>query len=171
MINKLKNIKRIKKIFTPGLFLWLALMVVYAVGLSLLSPALRGELPLWKLMTGEAILYFTGVAAAVLSHPLRGKKVTVAPNDSVKDLLDRIVAGYAKGPYTVIELSYDSFELRDAVCRKLSQEVFNKVYQDACNEIGETYLPFNLSERAIDCAPQSNSVDNVGIKNIQVNSK
>ena len=171
MISKLKNIKRIKKIFTPGLFLWLAIMVVYAVGLSLLSPALSGELPLWKLMTGEAILYFTGVAAAVLSHPLRGKKVTVAPNDSVKDLLDRIVAGYAKGPYTVIELTYNSFEIRDAVCNKLSTEVFNKVYQDACNEIGVPFNGFDLLNRNIDCAPQSNSRENAGIKNIQVNAK
>lgn len=171
MINKLKNIKRIKKIFTPGLFLWLALMVVYAVGLSLLSPALSGELPLWKLMTGEAILYFTGVAAAVLSHPLRGKKVTVSPNDSVKELLDRIVAGYSKGPYTVIDLEYTSFELRDAVCRKLSQEVFDKVFKEACDELGVTYNMFKLSERAIDCSPQGCGSDNAGIKNIQVNAK
>ena len=70
MISKLKNIKRIKKIFTPGLFLFLTAMVGYAVGISLLTPALRGELPLWKLMTGEAILYFTGVVAAVMSLSL-----------------------------------------------------------------------------------------------------
>lgn len=171
MIKKLKNIKLIKKIFTPGLFLCLLAIVGYSVGASLLSPALRGELPLWKLLTGEGILYFTGVVAAVWANPLRGKKVTVSPNDSVKGLLDRIVAGYSKGPYTVVELSYDSFELRDAVCRKLSQEVFNKVYKDACNEIGETYRPFNLSERAIDCAPQSGGSENAGIKNIQVNAK
>lgn len=171
MINKLKNIKLIKKIFTPGLFLFLLALVGYSVGASLLAPAISGELPQWRLMTGEVILYFAGVVAAVMAHPLRGKKVTVSPNDSVKELLDRIVAGYANGPYTVIELSYDSFELRDAVCRKLSQEVFNKVYKDACKEIGETYLPFTLSERNIDCAPRSSSVENAGIKNIQVNAK
>lgn len=171
MISKLKNIKRIKKIFTPGLFLFITAMVGYAVGLSLLAPALRGELPLWKLMTGEVILYLTGVVAAVMAYPLRGKKVTVAPNDSVKDLLDRIVAGYSKGPYTVIELTYNSFEIRDAVCNRLSKDVLNKVYQDACNDIGVPFNGFDLLNRNIDCAPQSNSGENVGIKNIQVSSK
>ena len=171
MISKLKNIKQIKNIFTPGLFLFLTAMVGFAVGLPLLAPALRGELPLWKLMTGEAMLYFTGVVAAVMAHPLRGKKVTVAPNDSVKDLLDRIVAGYSKGPYTVIELTYNSFEIRDAVCNKLSTEVFNKVYQDACNDIGVPFNGFDLLNRNIDCSPQSNSGENEGIKNIQVNAK
>ncbi len=171
MINKLKNIKLIKKIFTPGLLLFLAASVGYAVGITLLEPALKGELPQWKLITGEVILYFSGVAAAVMAYPLRGKKVTVAPNDSVKDLLDRIVAGYSKGPYTVIELTYNSFEIRDAVCNKLSTEVFNKVYQDACNDIGVPFNGFDLLNRNIDCAPQSNSGENAGIKNIQVNSK
>jgi hypothetical protein len=170
MIKKLKNIK-LKKIFTPGLFLFLLALVGYSVGASLLSPALKGELPLWKLLTGECILYFTGVVAAVWAHPLRGKKVTVSPNDSVKDLLDRIVAGYAKGPYTVIELSYNSFEIRDAVCNKLSKEVLNKVYQDACNDIGVQFNGFDLLNRNIDCAPQGNSAENAGIKNIQVNTK
>ena len=171
MIKKLKNIKLIKKIFTPGLFLFLLALVGYSVGASLLSPALKGELPLWKLLTGECILYFTGVVAAVWAHPLRGKKVTVSPNDSVKGLLDRIVAGYSKGPYTVIELSYNSFEIRDAVCNKLGKEVLNKVYQDACNDIGVPFNGFDLLNRNIDCAPQSNSGENVGIKNIQVNAK
>jgi len=171
MISKLKNIKRIKKIFTPGLFLFLLAIVGYSVGASLLGPALRGELPLWKLMTGEAILYFTGVVAAVMAYPLRGKKVTVSPNDSVKELLDRIVAGYSKGPYTVIDLEYTSFELRNAVCRKLSQEVFDKVFKEACDEIGVPYNTFELSERAIDCAPQGSGSNNAGIKNIQVSSK
>lgn len=171
MIKKLKNNKLIKKIFTPGLFLFLLALVGYSVGASLLSPALKGELPLWKLMTGEVILYFTGVVAAVMAHPLRGKKVTVSPNDSVKKLLDRIATGYSKGPYTVIDLTYESFEIRDAVCNRLSKEVFKKVYQDACNDIG---VPFNGCEvfsRNIDCAPQSNSGENVGIKNIQVSAK
>lgn len=171
MINKLKNIKRIKKIFTPGLFLFLLALVGYSVGASLLSPALKGELPLWKLMTGEAILYFTGVVAAIMANPLRGKKVTVSPNDSVKELLDRIVAGYSKGPYTVIDLSYESFAIRDAVCNRLSKEVFNKVYQDACNDVGVPFNGFELSNRNIDCAPRSNSAENAGIKNIQVSSK
>ena len=171
MINKIKNNKLIKKIFTPGLLLFLLAIIGYSVGASLLSPALKGELPLWKLMTGEVILYFTGVVAAVMAHPLRGKKVTVAPNDSVKDLLDRIVAGYSKGPYTVIELTYNSFEIRDAVCNKLSTEVFNKVYQDACNDIGVPFNGFDLLNRNIDCSPQSNSGENAGIKNIQVNAK
>lgn len=171
MINKLKNIKPIKKIFTLGRFLFLTACVGYAVGISLLAPALSGELPQWKLVIGEVSLYFAGVAAAVLAYPLRGKKVTVAPNDSVKDLLDRIVAGYAKGPYTVIELSYNSFELRDAVCNKLSKEVFNKVYQDVCKEIGVPFNGFDLLNRNIDCAPQSNSGENAGIKNIQVSAK
>jgi hypothetical protein len=171
MINKLKNIKLIKKIFTSGLFLFLLALVGYSVGASLLAPAISGELPQWRLMTGEVILYFAGVVAAVMAHPLRGKKVTVSPNDSVKDLLDRIVAGYAKGPYTVIELSYNSFEIRDAVCNKLSTEVFNKVYQDACNDIGVPFNGFDLLNRNIDCAPQSNSGENAGIKNIQVNAK
>lgn len=35
MINKLKNIKLIKKIFTPGLFLFLLALVGYSVGASL----------------------------------------------------------------------------------------------------------------------------------------
>lgn len=170
MINKLKNIK-LKKIFTPGLFFLLAAMVGYGVGLSLLAPALNGELPLWKLMTGEVILYFTGVVAAVWAHPLRGKKVTVSPNDSVKELLDRIVAGYSKGPYTVIDLTYTSFEMRDAVCNRLSKEVFDKVYQDACNDIGVKYDGFSLLNKNIDCAPQGNSGENAGIKNIQVSAK
>lgn len=171
MINKLKNIKRPKKIFTSGLFLFLAASVGYAVGISLLEPALSGELPKWKLVTGEVILYFSGVLAAVVAYPLRGKKVTVAPNDSVKDLLDRIVAGYSKGPYTVIELSCNSFELRDAVCNKLSKEVLNKVYQDACKEIGVPFNGFDLLNRNIECAPLSNSGENAGIKNIQVSAK
>ena len=170
MIKKLKNIK-LKKIFTPGLFLFLLALVGYSVGASLLSPALKGELPLWKLLTGECILYFTGVVAAVWAHPLRGKKVTVSPNDSVKELLDRIVAGYSKGPYMVIDLSYESFEIRDAVCNRLSKEVFTKVYQDACKDVGVPYNGFDLLNRNIDCAPQSNSGENVGIKNIQVNTK
>lgn len=171
MIKKIKYNKLIKKISTPGLFLFLLALVGYSVGASLLSPALKGELPLWKLMTGEAILYFTGVVAAAMANPLRGKKVTVAPNDSVKELLDRIVAGYSKGPYTVINLEYTSFELRDAVCRKLSQEMFDKVFKEASDEIGVSYNKFELSENDIDCAPLSNSGENAGIKNIQVNAK
>ncbi len=171
MVKKLKNIKLTKKFFTSGLFLFLLALVGYSVGASLLAPALKGELPQWKLMTGEVILYFTGVVAAVMAHPLRGKKVTVSPNESVKDLLDRIVVGYSKGPYTVIELTYTSFELRDAVCRKLSQEVFDKVYKEACDEVGAAYGGFDLRNRDIDCAPRSNSGENTGIKNIQVSAK
>lgn len=171
MISKLKNIKRIKKIFTPGMFLFLTAIVGYAVGISLLTPALRGELPLWKLMTGESILYFTGVVAAVMSYPLRGKKVTVSPNDSVKKLLDRIVDGYSNGPYSVIELSYTSFELRDAVCRKLSQEVFDKVLKEACDELGVSYNKFDLRENYIDCAPHGFCSETAGVKSIQVSSK
>ena len=171
MIKKLKNIKLIKKIFTSGLFLFLLALVGYSVGASLLAPAISGELPQWRLMTGEVILYFAGVVAAVMSYPLRGKKVTVSPNDSVKELLDRIVAGYAKGPYTVIDIEYTSFELRDAVCRKLNQEVFAKIYKEACDEIGVDNIPFTLRERAIECAPQGSGSENSGIKNIQVNAK
>ena len=171
MINKIKNIKRIKKIFTPGLFLFLTAFVGYAVGVSLLAPALRGELPLWKIITGETILFFTGVVAAVMAYPLRGKKVTVAPDDSVKKLLDSIVAGYSKGPYTVINLEYTSFELRDAVCRKLNQEVFDKVFKEASDEIGVSYNKFKLSTNVIDCAPHGCGSENAGIKNIQVSAK
>lgn len=167
----IKAIKKLNKMCRNGLGIWLAAAGFFVGALQLLIHSLNGEIPLWSLIIGEYMLFFSGVLFTVWGNPLRGKKVTVAPNDSVKDLLDRIVAGYAKGPYTVIELSYNSFEIRDAVCNKLGKEVLNKVYQDACNEIGVPFNGFELLNRNIDCAPQSNSAENVGIKNIQVNAK
>ena len=95
----------------------------------------------------------------------------MSPNDSVKKLLDRIVDGYSKGPYSVIELSYNSFELRDAVCRKLSQAVFDKVFKEACAELGVSYNKFDLRENAIDCAPHGCCSETAGVKSIQVSAK
>jgi hypothetical protein len=99
-------------------------------------------------------------------------RLTKSPTDSVKELLDNIVKGYSNGPYTVINLEYNSYPMRDAVCKRLTRELFEGIFKEAAEEVGGTLGKFTFADKPIDCEPgRTDGEANAGIRNIQVTPK
>lgn len=174
----LKKLSFIKKIFTVSFALWTVAILVSTLcsyGLTRLldgAQLLDGTLGMVVFYLCESGLIFSGVLICYWASPYRGKKITVAPTDSVKELLDNIVKGYSNGPYTVITLDYKTFPLRDAVCKRLNQELFERIYKEAAEELGGILVDFTLVDNPIDCEPGRDDGDaNAGIRNIQVTPK
>lgn len=168
----LKKFSFIKKIFAKSVTIWLMATGVYSGGILILLNMLHGMEELWKFLIGVVAICVSGILFAVYASPYRGKKITVAPTDSVKELLDNIVNGYSNGPYTVINLEYNTFPLRDAVCKRLNQELFEGIFKEAAEEVGGTLGNFTFADKPIDC--ELNRIDgeaNAGIRNIQVTPK
>lgn len=124
---------------------------------------------------GFSWLAFAGVYSVAAGWVLftiavfKEMRLTKSPTDSVKELLDKIVKGYSNGPYTVINLEYNSFPLRDAVCKRLTRELFERIYKEAAEEVGGTLGNFRFADKPIDCEPgRTDGEANAGIRNIQV---
>lgn len=174
----LKKLSFIKKIFTVSFALWTVAVLVGTLCSYGLAHLLNGAqllddtLGIVVFYLCESGLIFSGVLICYWASPYRGKKITVAPTDSLKALLDEIVKGYSNGPYTVINLEYKTFPLRDAVCKRLNHELFERIYKEAADELGGTLVNFTLVDRSIDCEPsRTDGEANAGIRNIQVTPK
>lgn len=168
----LKKLSSIKKIFTVSFALWTVAILVATLcgyGLAHLPDGTLGTVVFYLCESGWM---FSGALICYWASPYRGKKITVAPTDSLKALLDEIVNGYSNGPYTVINLEYKSFPLRDAVCKRLNQELFERIYKEAAEEVGGILVNFTLVDKSIDCGPsRTDGEANAGIRNIQVTPK
>lgn len=168
----LKKLSFIKKIFTVPLALLMAALLVVTLCTYGLVHLPDGTLGLVVLYLCESCLMFAGALVCYWACPYRGKRLTESPTDSMKELLDNIVKGYSNGPYTVINLEYKSFPLRDAVCKRLNQELFERIYKEAAEEVGGMLVDFTLADRTIDCEPnRTDGEANAGIRNIQVTPK
>jgi len=168
----LKKLSFIKKIFTVSFALWAVAILVGTLCGYGLAHLPDGTLGIVELYLCEFGLMFAGALICYWASPYRGKKITVAPTDSVKELLDNIVKGYSNGPYTVITLEYKTFPLRDAVCKRLNQELFERIYKEAAEEVGGILVDFTLTDKPIDCEPgRTDGEANAGIRNIQVTPK
>ena len=168
----LKKLSFIKKIFTKSFALWAVAMLVGTFCSYVLAHLHDGTLGIVELYLSSSGLMFTGALLCYWACPYRGKKITMAPTDSVKELLDDIVKGYSDGPYTVITLKYKSCPLRDAVCKRINRDLLERIYKEAAEEVGGILVDFTLSDKAIDCEPRrSDGEANAGIRNIQVTPK
>lgn len=168
----LKKLSFIKKIFTVSFALWTVAILVSTLCAYGLQNVPDGTLGIVVFYLCESGLMFSGALICYWASPYRGKKITVAPTDSVKELLDKIVKGYSNGPYTVINLEYKTFPLRDAVCKRLNHELFERIYKEAAEELGGTLVNFTLEDKSIDCEPsRADGEANAGIRNIQVTPK
>ena len=96
-------------------------------------------------------------------------RLTKSPTDSMKELLDRIVREYTSGPCTVIDLTFKTPEMRDAICAKLTDKLLGDLYREAAEET-KVVLDEDpkFYTRAIECKWPNNVNGNEGTKNIQV---
>lgn len=165
----LKKLSFIKKGFTVSFALWaVALLVGTLCGYGV-QRLPDGTLGIVVFYLCEAGWMFAGALICYWASPYRGKRLTESPTDSVKELLDKIVKGYSNGPYTVINLEYNSFPMRDAVCKRLNRELFERIFKEAAEEVGGTLGNFTLTDKSIDCEPgRTDGEANAGIRNIQV---
>ena len=115
-------------------------------------------------------MYFIGAAGALFGISFYcGRRFTESPTDSMKELLDRIVREYTSGPCTVIDLTFKTPEMRDAMCAKLTDKLLVDLYREAAEE-AKVVLDEDpkFYTRVIECKWPNNVNGNEGTKNIQV---
>ena len=171
----LKKLSFIKKIFTVSFALWTVAVLVGTLcsyGLAHLlggAQLLDDTLGIVVFYLCESGLIFSGVLICYWASPYRGKRLTESPTDSMKELLDRIVREYTSGPCTVIDLTFQTPGVRDAMCKRLTKGLLVDLYREAAREAGvelDTDPTFNVKE--IVCRWNDLSNDNSITKNIQV---
>ena len=98
---------------------------------------------------------------------------TVAPNHSIKAVLDHVLDTCTGGPSVIIELAFNSEKAKEAVLEKLDQEWLTGFVSDACESKGikvPADFQFPLEENVFECDSQYSEYahKNYGIKNIRV---
>ncbi|MBR2305810.1 MAG: hypothetical protein IKA48_01115 [Fibrobacter sp.] len=174
----LKKLSFIKKIFTVSFALWTVAILVSTLcsyGLARLldgAQLLDGTLGTVVFYLCESGLMFSGALICYWASPYRGKRLTESPTDSMKELLDRIVREYTSGPCMVIDLTFKTPELRDAMCAKLTEKLLGDLYREAAEE-AKVALDEDpkFYTKVIECKWPNNVNGNEGTKNIQVKQK
>jgi hypothetical protein len=165
----LKKLSFIKKIFTVSFALWAVALLVATLCGHGLAHVLDGMLGPVELYLCEFGLMLAGALICYWACHYRGKRLTESPTDSMKELLDRIVREYTSGPCTVIDLTFETPELRDAMCAKLTDNLLGDLYREAAEEAKVSLDEYpKFYTKFIECKCTNNVTDNEGTRNIQV---
>jgi hypothetical protein len=142
-----------------------ALLVLSAGGVLCLAEI---PFPTWERFIGALLLVLGGVfITRSIYHDMY---LTESSNKSQKELLDRIVKEFNTEPTYVIDMTFQSNKLRDAMCEVLSAEVFIEFYRKASELSGEplrgepTLRHYDISSTRIGC----DGKENVCTENVQV---
>ena len=114
-----------------------------------------------------------GVGALFVLSTFHDKLLTESHSTDVKAMLDRIVKEFESGPCTVIDLTFIHDDLRKAVDKRLTQEMFTEIYNEACGEIGMKpgHISYSYEDHYVHCIRTKDTSGEDCIHNIQVPDK
>jgi len=142
----------LNKIIKTPTFKFFAGFVLALTGMYFLSMGLARTLSVGEFLIGIFAVLFGGIFYGGL--PYSGKLLTEATSESMKAMLDRIVEKFNSTNALVIEMTFVNWLFKRAVEKRLTRELFERIYQEAAEELGMDNKPVSLDyeEKRIECA-------------------